>query len=490
MEKIAIIGMGTSGMAVAAAYAKEVDPSKVEIDCYDSEKSFGRGYPYREESDEIILNLKTRKISYDYQNNDDLANWLEDKNLPMNDYTSRNVFGIYTSDRLADTLNKLKANKISQKVTRLDWLEDKSLWEVETIEGNIKQYDRVHLCAGELGERDPYNLSQYKGYIGSVYPCLEKLNHIEGKDKTCIIGVGLTGVDVATFLLKERNLEKLYMFSKTNVIPTVRVAPVDLDVKFLTLKKVNKLIKENNGTINFEQFEELFNLEMKAHGLDYEKFVQDHMGGGIEGLKINIADPEPLAKVQALLPPLNLVLNKIWISLNSEDRKAFRSKYHPFMCLNRSPLPLPSAELLIEASEAGRLTILEDVFDIQPVDNGESFEIISTDSSLGVEVEKVSANCKWICNATGLDTSLSSMDRKSTLIGSMLDKRYLQVDDYGGVTVLPKDMTAVSPRFGNMPALHVHGVLVSGVQYRNNSTLIIQKTAHDLIKSLYSNKLS
>lgn len=485
MEKVAIIGMGTSGMAVAAAYEKEVDPSKVEIDCYDSKESFGRGYPYREDSDEIILNLKTRKISYDYQNNDDLANWLKEKNMPINDYTSRNVFGIYTRDRLEDTLEKLNANRITQRVVRLDWLQMDKKWEVETLDGNTKQYDRVHLCAGELGQRDPYNLSEYKGYIGSVYPCDEKLKEIQTNDSTCIIGVGLTGVDVATYLLKEKRLEKLYMFSKTNVIPTVRVDPVDLQVKFMTLEKCEEIIREGNGTIGFEEFEELFNKEMKAHDLDYEEFVKEHMKGGIEGLKINIANPEPLAKVQALLPPLNLALNKIWLALNSRDRILFRAKYHPFMCLNRSPLPLPSAELLIEAADSGRLTILEDVFDIHARGDGESFEVLSHDSSLGVEGERVAAKCKWVCNATGLDTSLNSMDRKNTLIGSLLDKRFLQVDDYGGVTVLPRDMSAVSPRFGNIPTLHVHGVLVSGVQYRNNSTLIIQKTAHDLMKELY-----
>lgn len=485
MEKVAIIGMGTSGMAVAAAYAKEVDAKSIEIDCYDNKESFGRGYPYREDSDEIILNLKTRKISYDYQNNDDLANWLEEKDLPVNDYTSRNTFGIYTSDRLKDTLKTLGANRINERVLRLDWLEAAGKWDLETGDGLIKQYDRVHLCAGELGQRDPYNLSQYDGYIGSVYPCYKKLNHIQSEDTACIIGVGLTGVDVASYLLNNKKLEKIYMFSKSNIIPTVRVDPVTLEVKFMTMEKCNEMIRNGNGTISFEQFENLFNRELKAHGLDYEEFVKKHMSGGIEGLKVNIAHPEPLAKVQALLPPLNLALNKIWISLNSGDRKKFRSKYHPFMCLNRSPLPLPSAKMLIEAADKGILTILDNVDDVEAIDNEESFDIISQDTSLGVETKKVLANAKWVCNATGLDLSLKSLDRKNTLVGSLLHKRLLQVDDYGGVTVLPRDMSLLSPRFGNLKTLHVHGVLVAGVQYRNNSTMIIQKTAHDLIKEIY-----
>ena len=82
MEKVAIIGMGTSSMAVAAGYAKVADPAAIQITAYDTESSFGKGYPYRQDSDELLLNLKTRKISYDYENNDDLAEWLQENGSP------------------------------------------------------------------------------------------------------------------------------------------------------------------------------------------------------------------------------------------------------------------------------------------------------------------------------------------------------------------------------------------------------------------------
>ena len=64
-----------------AGYERVVDPKEVSIDCYDTSGSLGKGYPYREDSDEVILNLKTRKISYNYEDNDDLARWLEENDL-------------------------------------------------------------------------------------------------------------------------------------------------------------------------------------------------------------------------------------------------------------------------------------------------------------------------------------------------------------------------------------------------------------------------
>lgn len=92
MEKVAIIGMGTSGMAVLRAYEKGGLGEKAEIDCFDDENSMGKGYPYRKDTDKLILNLKTRKLSYDYENNDDLADWLQENKKRRKGIHFKNCF--------------------------------------------------------------------------------------------------------------------------------------------------------------------------------------------------------------------------------------------------------------------------------------------------------------------------------------------------------------------------------------------------------------
>lgn len=486
MERIAIIGMGISGMAVATAYAKELSPGQYKIDCYDSEESFGRGFPYRDDSDRLILNLKTNMLSYDYENNSDFVTWFKENNRDIPEYASRSDFGLYTRDRLKKTLEKIQANKITKKVIRLDWLAGRKKWELEREDKEIKLYDRIHLCAGELPQADPYDLKDYKQYIASVYPTNKQLKDIGQDDSVTIIGLGLTAVDIATYLLEEKKIKKLYMFSRTNLIPTVRVDPVKLNINLMTYDKVSQIIDKGKGFISFKEFDQLFNEELRSHGIDYKSFLNRHMIGGIGGLKNNIKYPKDLAIVQALLPLMNLTLNKVWLSLTKTDRKLFRQKYHPFMCLNRSPLPMVSARLLIKAAEEGQLILLNNVYNISKNKRGNNFNILGKEANnLTRNNEIILGQSNWICNATGLDTSLKTLDKDKNLIGSLLDKHYLQVDDYGGVTVLPQDMSVISPRFGNLSSLHAHGVLVSGVQYRNNSTFIIQKTAHDLIKELY-----
>ena len=476
MERIAIVGMGTSGMAVAAAYEKEVNTENLTIDCYDSKESFGRGYPYREDSPELLLNLKTRKISYNYQDNDDLYNWLRENKLDIEEYTSRSLFGQYTRDRLMASLKNIGANIIYEKIQAIDYLEDTGLWQLESQSGDIKTYDRVHLCLGELGQKDLYKLSKSSNYIGSVYPVEENLKDITEDGEAIIVGMGLTGVDVASYLLEVKKLKKLYMFSRTNIIPTVRVDPVEIEVREMTYPRIFEIIEAGKGYISFDQFDQLFQKELEAQTIDYDDFLKKHMSGGIEGLQKNLESPDDLAIVQALLPPMNLVFNKVWSSMGLEDRRKFREKYHGFMCLNRSPLPIPSAKILIEAYDQGRLKVLENVEEV--IESKNSFQALDSSG-------KTLARSQWLINATGLDTSLESIDRVNPLLKDLLNKRLVGPDSYGGLAIDPRDMSIISPRYGSLRNLHGYGVLASGVQYRNNSTLIIQKTAHDLMKKFY-----
>ena len=478
MERIAIIGMGIAGMGILSAYEKEVDTSKLKIDCYDSSDSFGRGYPYREDSEGLILNLKTNKISYDYRKLKDLGDWYVENNLEKPVYPSRASFGRYMSSRLEKTLKNTNANIIHQEIVRIDKLSHG--WEVEDGSGDIKEYDRIHLCNGVLSQKKLYGLEKSDKYLNYVYPVREKLDRINNKDKVLVIGAGLTAIDIATFLLKEKNVEKISMFSRTNLMPTVRVKEVKVKMKYLNMTILKNMLKENYGRISFEDFDELFLKELNHHGINYEEFLESHMQGGVEGLLYNIDNPHDLGIVQTLLPYMNLIFNKLWDSMTLSDRKKFKAKYHKFMCLNRSPLQLDSAEIIIKAFKEGRFKIERSVNGVEINDNG---RFILTDE----RGERIDPNNEYdyAINGTGFDHTLEEVEEVNPLLRQLLDKRYIMVDDNGGISVVPGTMEVISPRFGSLDNFHAYGVLTSGVQYRNNSAMIIQLTARLAIKELY-----
>ena len=243
------------------------------------------------------------------------------------------------------------------------------------------------------------------------------------------------------------------------------------------MDKLNQVIADNYDRITFDQFDELFIAELESHGINFDDFTDFHMCGGIEGLRRNIDRPDDLAIIQALLPPMNDQFNRTWDAMTKKCRMAFKKKYHPLLTHNRSPLPLESAEILLKANDEGRFSMVRDVIDIVKVDD--HFEPVLIDGShYNTEYDQV-------INATGLDIFMRNIEEVNPLLAQLVDKRYLVLSEYGGIDVIPGSMRVISPRYGTLENMHGHGVLVSGVQYRNNSTMMIQKTAHRLMKNLY-----
>lgn len=479
MERIAIIGMGISGTGVLTAYEQEVDTSRLKIDCYDTGDSFGRGYPFREDSEELILNLRIDKISYDYRDLKDLGKWYGENNFEKPEYPSRSTFGRYMKSKLDKTVENTNANVIYQKIVRIDKLPDG--WEVEDQSGNISIYDRIHLCNGVLSRKKLYGLEKSDNYINYVYPVNEKLRPIGSNDKALVIGAGLTAIDVATYLLHEKGIKDITMFSRKNIMPTVRVKEPRVKMNCLNMTVLKEILRENYGRISFEEFDRLFLKELTSHGIDYEEFLRTHMQGGVEGLLYNMDNPKDLGIVQALLPYMNLVINKVWDSMTLSDRKKFKKKYHLFMSLNRSPLQLESAEIIIKAFKEGSFKLEKDVNEVGINDNG---KFILTDKK-GQNLDS-SIEYDYAINGTGFDYSLEKIEEVNPLLRQLLEKRYIMVDDNGGIAAVPGTMQVISPRFGTLDKFHAHGVLTAGVQYRNNSAMIIQLTARWLIKELYN----
>ena len=485
MEKIAIIGMGISGMAVALAYAKEVDTRKLEIDCYDDEESFGRGFPFRKDSDQLLINLKKDKISYDYENLEDFKNWLDDQAYSFEEYVPRHIFGKYTQARLSDTIKEINANEKFCSVKSLEWIEKKGQWKLETHLGNIKYYDRVHLCCGELPQMDVFDLAQHEKYINQIYPCIKKLIPIRQNNSVTIIGTSLAAVDVARYLLVEKDIKKLYIFSRSNIIPSLRLEQRDIDINIMTYDKCLDIIESGNGVIDFKRFDSLFNQELESHGLDFN-YLMDKYTPGIKSIIKSMDEEDDLGKIQTILSKMTIIFNRVWLSFTSSDKIKFNDKYEDFIQAFGNPIPMPTGKILLEAINSNRLTLLHDVSDIVFNKEEKVFQVIGESKGS----KSVLAKSDFVCNATGLDNSLKTLSRENTLIGKMLNYRYLQVDDSGGITVLPQELQVISPKLGVFNNLLAHGVLISGVQLKNNSTSVIQENAHDSIRGLYKDKFN
>ena len=477
MEKVAIIGMGIAGMGVLLSYKKEVNLDKVEIDLYDYTKSFGRGFPFRKDSDEVLLNARPTTISFDYEKPYEFGNWLEEINYKYDEFVPRHILGDYLNKKLVETAQSTNAQFMKSPAYDLDWNEEDNKWKITLENKEQIEYDRVHLCCGELPQLDVYDLSEYENYIECVYPLEKNLERIPKDKKVCIIGTGLSGIDLVRFLVKEKNQSEISIFSRNNVFPTARKKTLELKAKYFTYEVIEKILENNNGYISFEEFDELFNKELEYQGVNFDELM-DKYDVGFRSLEKSIDVDEKLSIAQSLFSDTTNPLNLSWVGFTELDKDKFKDKYKNYLQIFGGPTPKSTAKTIVDAKESGRLNILENIKDIVFNKNTKEFDVIDKDKN-------VTFSADYICNATGLDKSFKSVDKENSFLGKILNKRYIQVDEDGGITVLPDKITVISPKFGEFENLHGHGVLISGVQLRNNSIPTIQETAHRLIKRLY-----
>ena len=253
MEDIAIFGMGISGSAVLTSYAKELKDKKhaITIDCYDTSHSFGRGVPFREDSDLALVNTRTTDITYDYEQPGEYEHWLKEEAKIEGDipeFTTRALFGEYLNDRTMKQIELLNATIHYETIEDMQWLSETKQWELVTDSNEVRQYDRVHLCSGSLPVLDPYNLNGKPNYISNPYPLNELTHNIFKDDRFVVIGTRLTAIDVLKYLLQERENESVYTFSRHNFFNTVGTA--NLAKGKLPMKSAEAIIEgEDRGQI-------------------------------------------------------------------------------------------------------------------------------------------------------------------------------------------------------------------------------------------------
>ena len=477
MEKVAIIGMGISGLGVLLSYEKELKKSDVEIHCYDYKMSVGRGFPFRDDSDQVLLNARPTTISYDYEKPDEFGNWLKDENYEYHEYVPRHILGDYLFMRYESTKENTNTTYMEHPAVDIEYLEDNKTFIITDRDGKETEYDRVHLCCGEIPPQDFYNLKDYDNYIHKMYPLKEKLKDIKEDESICIIGTGLSGVDASRFSLTELGLKEIYIFSRNNVFPSAREDEKTLETKYFTDEKMKSLLENNNGVITFEEFEDIFNKELEYQDISFRRLM-NRFDNSFDAIELSLKGDEELQIAQNLFTNITNPLNTTWLGFSILDKEKFKEKYDDYIQIFGGPTPMSTGNLLSQGKKDKRLTILEDVEDIVFDQKSKMFHMIDKD-------EKVLAKSKYVINATGVDSKLDSLSMKSTFVGKLLDKLYVQVDGCGGITVLKDNLNVVSPKYGAFDNLHAHGVLISGIQLRNNSIPTIQETAHNCIKSIY-----
>ncbi|AHY15133.1 FAD/NAD(P)-binding protein [Streptococcus iniae] len=471
-KKIAIVGMGVSGLAVLLAFSrvKSDDLANIELYCFDDAKHFGRGIPFQSDHKSALINSPINDISFDYRDMEDFIKWLAENGYDTEkNYVSRSLYGKYLSERADDFIHKLPVRTIKESINDLHYLSKTKQWQL-TIKNEVfpTLFDELHLACGQLSTSDPYQLDGNANYISDPYP-IQKLAQMNWNSKRiAVIGTGLAAVDVLKWLITNTKTS-LIAFSRSNAFPSSRVIDNQpIPWQFFTQEKLQTLLHRETKHFSMEEFEELFLGELQNLGFkDWESTKNQFLATGTQGIALASQFPRQLFFLQQLASRVTDWFTDLWPLMTPSDQKEYQKIYGKAIINLRNPMPEESAQIILEASKTKRLTIVEDVEEVNVTDSG--FSLTVKDSS--------EQRVDMVINATGYNLTKENQTRATPLLQSLLNQQLCQIDPLGGLAIFPETVQVISPKYGIMPTLYAHGALVNGVIYQNNSTIKIQKLA-------------
>lgn len=475
-QTVAILGMGVSGLAVLLALAKN-KRQDLQIFCFDDPNHFAKGIPFQDDVDSALINSPIDDISFDYQHMSDFIEWMEEHNHNTEmTYVPRRLFGQYLSERADRLFKQLNVTLIKQRVDKITYLPQTQEWQCY-LQGELFPtiFNHVHLACGQLPVIDPYQLDDCPNYIADPYP-INKLAKQEWQSKKVgLIGTGLAAVDLIKWLIANTEVT-ITCFSRSSLLPTVRILEkTPISWQFLTNDNLQKLSSSPKRQVAFEHFEALLLSELKVLGFkDWQSACDQFLAAGIKGITLSFQYPDQLYLLQQLASRVADWFTDLWPLMSLSDRERYQEVYEKAIINLRNPMPDESAKVILKAYEDGRLNFIDDVTDIVPQHSGFSL----------IDQAKKTSKLDIVINATGYQLTPSNLKSATPLLQNIIDQRLAQIDQAGGLSILPETTQVISPKYGIMPTLYAHGALVNGVIYQNNSTIKIQKMAERSIQPL------
>ncbi len=233
---VAIVGMGASGALVAAQLARQAKPGKcAQVVCFSGDKVFGRGVAYGTVCSDHLLNVPAGKMSAFPDEPDHFIRWLREHRsdeVPAGDlskiFAERKTYGAYLERMFNESLYQDGGVRLSARhdsvrsITKLD----SQSYKIITDTGEVAVKGLV-LALGNLPPKFPSQISMdpklAEGTIGSRViedpwkaPWYKSVGTY---DTVCVLGTGLTMIDMVVALKREGHRGVVYAVSRHGLLP-------------------------------------------------------------------------------------------------------------------------------------------------------------------------------------------------------------------------------------------------------------------------------
>ncbi|MGD8262675.1 MAG: FAD/NAD(P)-binding protein [Desulfobacterales bacterium] len=411
----AIVGGGLTGTAMLRLFVERVlhefdlkllNPSEIKIQIFEKQDIFGPGFPHcdRNVMPFHITNMCAKDMGILLGHPEDFQDWATINHDRLKelyqciDETSfsyegcnhypRAIMGEYLKERFQEAHQKAQALGLGVELFSGSEVIDLEERSDDKIHLTVKQLssgsifsciaDRILLATGHWFEK-----KEEHNYFPSPWPARQLLEKIPEGEKVAVIGTSLSAIEVVLTLtsnghfIRDNSNELVYvpptnprkfaLYSRRGLLPKVRGKMGKYRNMFLTRKKLESLIAENQGYLNLEAVFQLLNSELEAaygHDIDWNAVV-DPTRPPAELLQQYLEDarhgdgPDGELVWQTVLHQSFDMVRKIYLRLSLEDRKRFDKTYTSVFFIHAATQPAINAEKMLALMKSGLVEVFK-----------------------------------------------------------------------------------------------------------------------------------
>lgn len=461
-HRIAVIGGGPAAVSFCIQFYEEFKAQMlaghIEIWVFEKGDTIGPGLPYSAKENCYILNLPKEVMEPVFGKKGFFTAWLKAMPDVSQDtaFPPRHYFGKY----LAYVAQRVKSDASSIGIT-IKYFTNTEITDVHKVESDQFQLmanskscvvDQVVLCTGHMPATIYSEFIGKKGYYHN--PWRQSAYEINPNEDVAIVGTRLTAIDVASRLQHNFHRGKIFMFSRSGLLPAVLSREVPLyTLRHLTLNNFYHLTKSGLNSLGLPDLMELFWKEIndaEKHPYSFGSIVKSYRDmSPREWLDTQIhraeVGPKPWQQVLFSLYP---IIPNIWSMLNLADQKIFLNTYYSTYMTYLAAFPLENAYKMRRLLQSGQLEIQGDLIGIHYENN--QFMVRAGDS-------KVIAT-KHLYNATGPGYDATKMP----IYKRMVERGVVCKHPLGGVDVDPQTLQVLDRKGNPQKKMFAVGELTRG----------------------------
>jgi len=481
----AIIGGGLTAVAMLCQFVDRVkqkaakgllDPSKIVIQVYEKQDSFGPGFPHSDKfalpfhitnmcaSDMGIIDGRPGDFEeWVADNSEDLQQrfaWFvasssgHDKSGQECNHYPRAIMGAYLKARFQEAVQsaqRLGLEVILFPQSEVVDLKDSGtgvtlrIRDLQSQHNYTRNADRALLATGHWIEKNDQTR-----YFSSPWPARELMRKIPAGAKVAVIGTSLSAIETLLTLTAEgkfvrtrtgrlvyepaENSRTFCLYSRWGLLPKVRGKMGRYRNKFLNRETLDRLLTKNRGNLSLETIFKLLNSELEAaygQAINWDEIVnptgrsadllQKYIDEAVNG---DGRDGELIW--QTILHQSFDMVRDIYLNLTLEDRRRFDKNYTSLFFTHAATQPVLNAEKLLALMRAGIVEVIKlgEQYRLAKDNDNDYKEIIYADERGHLNRDAY----RYVVNARGQEKSLET--DPSELAKNLLASGTVQIEEF------------------------------------------------------------